>query len=46
LFGVKPADPSIFAGAAVLLALVAFAAAMIPGRRASRIEPASALKNE
>ncbi len=46
LFGVKAADPAVFAGAAGLLALVALAAALVPGRRASRINPVSALKWE
>ena len=46
LFGIKAADPAIFACGAVLLAAVAMAAAFIPGLRASRIQPVSALKYE
>ncbi len=46
LFGVKPADPTIFAAAAAILALVAAAAALVPGWRASRINPVRALKYE
>ena len=46
LYGVKAADPAIFAGGAALLALVAFAAALVPGWRASKIEPVVALKYE
>ncbi len=46
LFGVKPADPAVFAGAAGVLALVALAAALVPGWRASRIQPVQALKYE
>ena len=46
LFQVKAADPFVFAGAALLLALIAAAAALVPGRRAARIEPVSALKYE
>jgi predicted permease len=46
LFGVKPADPAIFTGAAAVLALVATAAALVPGWRASRIDPVRALKYE
>ena len=46
LFGVKPADPAIYAAAAVVLAAVALAAAFIPGWRASRVDPVTALKYE
>jgi predicted permease len=46
LFGVKPADPAIFCGAAVVLAVVAAAAAFVPGWKASRINPVRALKYE
>jgi len=46
LFGIKAANPAIFACGAVLLAAVAVAAAFVPGWRASRIEPVSALKYE
>ena len=46
LFEVKPADPWTFAGASLLLALVAFAAAFIPAWRATRVDPVSALRCE
>jgi len=46
LFGVQAADPAIFAGGAAVLALVALAAAILPGWCASRIEPVAALKYE
>jgi predicted permease len=46
LYGMKAADPVIFAGGAVLLAVVAVGAALAPGWRASRIEPVVALKYE
>ncbi|MFY9726749.1 MAG: ABC transporter permease [Bryobacteraceae bacterium] len=46
LFGIAASDPVIYAGAAILLALVALIAAGIPAWRAARIEPVSALKYE
>ncbi len=46
LYGVKGIDPAILAGASVFLAAVAALAGAIPALRASRVEPASALKYE
>jgi predicted permease len=46
LFGVEPADPASFAGGAVALLLVAAASALGPALRASRVDPASALRAE
>jgi predicted permease len=46
LYGVKAADPAVFAGGAAILAVVAVAAALVPGWRASKIEPVVALKYE
>jgi predicted permease len=46
LYGMKAADPAVFAGGAVLLVVVAVAAALVPGWRASKIEPVVALKYE
>jgi len=46
LYGMKAADPAVFAGGAALLAVVAAAAALVPGWRASKIEPVVALKYE
>jgi putative ABC transport system permease protein len=44
LFGVTPADPATLAGAAVLLALVAIVACLVPARRAARIDVMAALR--
>jgi putative ABC transport system permease protein len=46
LFNVKPYDPATFTAVAVLLALVAAVAAMVPGLRATRVDPAIALRSE
>jgi predicted permease len=46
LFGLKAADPWVFIGAALLLAMIALAAGWIPARRAMRISPIQALKYE
>jgi len=44
LYGVGPADPLSMAAAAVLVALVAALAALIPAARAARVDPAIALR--
>jgi putative ABC transport system permease protein len=46
LFGVSAADPLIFAGIAALLTLAAFIACFLPARRASRIDPMLALRQD
>jgi putative ABC transport system permease protein len=46
LFGLAPTDPRAIAGAAVLLAVAVFAASFWPARRASRVDPVSALRAE
>jgi ABC-type antimicrobial peptide transport system permease subunit len=46
LFGISPADPWTYAGAAAILLFVAVAAGFIPALRASRTSPMSALRTE
>ena len=46
LFGVPPLDPAIFGGAAVLFTVVGLAACYWLARRATRIDPLTALRCE
>jgi putative ABC transport system permease protein len=46
LYEVRPTDAATFAGAALLLALLAVAASLIPAWRATRVDPLVALRTE
>jgi ABC-type antimicrobial peptide transport system permease subunit len=44
LYGVRPSDPITYVGVAALLAVVAIGATILPARRATRVDPALALR--
>ena len=46
LFETSPTNPAVFAGAAALLVAVACLAAWVPSRRAAKVDPMIALRNE
>ena len=46
LFGLSPRDPVVFTAAAIVMVVVSVAAAYVPARRASRIDPLTALRAE
>ncbi len=46
LFGLKPRDPLTLVLAVVVLAIIGLAASFVPARRASRLDPMSALRYE
>jgi putative ABC transport system permease protein len=46
LFGVAPSDPLTLAGASLMLIGIAALASWVPARRASRVDPAEALRAE
>ena len=46
LFGVTTSDPAVFAMISILVVVVAYIASVLPSRRATGIELASALRNE
>jgi putative ABC transport system permease protein len=46
LYGVEPADPVSYSAAAILVTVVAILASLIPGWRATRVDPIVALREE
>ena len=46
LFGVRPLDPVVLSSVAVILAIVALAASILPAQRAARVDPIVALRQE
>jgi ABC-type antimicrobial peptide transport system permease subunit len=46
LFGLQPTDPATIASAVALLAAIGFAAAYVPARRASNLDPLAVIRNE
>jgi putative ABC transport system permease protein len=46
LHGVAAGDPRVMIGSAAVLLLVGILASLIPGRRAARVDPMVALRNE
>ena len=46
LFGVQPTDPATFGAVSLVLVTIAAAASWVPARRAMRVDPVEALRND
>jgi ABC-type lipoprotein release transport system permease subunit len=46
LYGVKPNDPSTYAAVVAVLGTIALLACYLPARRAMRVDPVNALKQD
>jgi len=46
LFEVSPTEPGVFIVVVLVLTVIALLACLLPARRAARVEPMEALRNE
>jgi ABC-type antimicrobial peptide transport system permease subunit len=46
LYGVSPFDPTSFVAVTLLLSAIVFVASYVPARRAARVDPVDALRQE